>query len=270
MSASTPRSSRSSPTARSATGAGAKRGRSNTRARQTESESRLDLDDVYRALRDRITLLELAPGTWLREQSLAAEFGISRTPIRRVLDRLAYEGLVTIHPGSGASVSIIDYRELREVWALRLKVCELVGEFVRVPVAPEITERLQASLAKLGDGSITDGRALALAYDEYHRVVLDIMDNGPLRRIYDQLYVQTARVYVQLLPGLDLAQEIDAMREEVALTLDASTDTSGHRLAEVRAKHMHMLLERLNQTLVMSTPSMTPPASSPSPKEPPS
>lgn len=236
-------------------------------SRPAEPEARPDLDDVYEALRRRIMLLELEPGTWLREQALAAEFGVSRTPIRRVLDRLAFEGLVTIHPGSGASVSVIDFRELREVWALRLKVSELVAEFVRVPVQPEITERLQAVVARLRDRSITNGRELASTYDDYHRVVLDIMDNGPLRRIYDQLYAQTVRVYVQLLPGLDLQHEIDAMREEVELTADASTGTSGHRLAEVRTKHMHMLLERLNQSLTMTMPSSLAPRSSTSTRE---
>ena len=43
---------------------------------------------LHAELRDRICLLEYAPGTRLSEEALAAEFGVSRTPLRRVLGRL--------------------------------------------------------------------------------------------------------------------------------------------------------------------------------------
>jgi DNA-binding GntR family transcriptional regulator len=213
------------------------------------ARARHDLGAVYDDLRRRIIHLDLAPGARLREQSLADEYGISRTPIRRILDRLAHEGLVTIHPGSGASVSVVDFGALREVWALRLKIAELVADFVRLPAPPEIRDRLRELLRRL-DAIGEDGE-LAQLYDDYHAVMLDVMTNGPLRSIYDQLYAQTARVFVQLLPRLDVDVEIEAIRDEITLTLEACTQRSGHRLAEVRTEHMHMLLTRVNRVLTL-------------------
>ena len=207
---------------------------------------------VYRELRQRIIHLDLPPGTRLREQALAREFGVSRTPIRRVLDRLAHEGLVTISPGIGASVSLVDFHGLREVWALRLKIAELVADFVRLPAPPEVLTRLDDLLEQLE--SIDETSELATLYDDYHDAMLAVMSNGPLRSIYDQLYAQTARVFVQMLPSLDLQAEINAIRDEIELTRDACSHADGQRLAEVRSKHMHMLLSRVNDALMIVPP----------------
>jgi DNA-binding GntR family transcriptional regulator len=120
---------------------------------------------LYEELRSRIVHLDIAPGTRLTEQALASSFGMSRTPTRRVLDRLAHEGLVTISPRSGATVAAIDYRQLREVWALRLKIAEMVAYFVKLPARPEILERLQRILERLDE--VESSTELPHVYDEY-------------------------------------------------------------------------------------------------------
>ena len=62
-------------------------------------------EQVAERLRARIFAHELEPGSWLDEQALAAEFGISRTPLREALKVLAAEGLVTLKPRRGCYVS---------------------------------------------------------------------------------------------------------------------------------------------------------------------
>jgi DNA-binding GntR family transcriptional regulator len=215
-----------------------------------EAVGRLSNEQLYRTLRARIIHLELAPGTRLTEETLAREFGISRTPVRRVLDRLAHDGLVTINPGSGASVSTIDFHAMREVWALRLKIADLVGDFVRLPAPEETTERLEALLARLD--TVATAEELAPLYDDYHDTVLELLTNGPLRSIYDQLYAQTARAFVQTLPSLDLDEEIRAIRDEIASTLAACRERDPQRLAEVRSRHMEDVVRRLDDALSLT------------------
>ena len=53
-------------------------------------------EEVAERLRGRIYARELAPGDWIDEQAVAAEFGISRTPLREALKVLASEGLVRL------------------------------------------------------------------------------------------------------------------------------------------------------------------------------
>ena len=212
-----------------------------------EKIGRPSVDEIYRALRERICLLDLEPGARLREEALAGEFGVSRTPIRQVLDRLEFERLVVQQPGAGASVAPVDMKSIRDVWALRLKVAELVGDFVRLPAPPAIVEELTSVRDELDDiRRSRDVRALGALYNRYHAALLETFANETLRWIHDLLFHQTARVWMQFLPEMDLDAEIDIMAEEIDQTLDAMAGGSGPWLAEIRAKHMHMLLTRFN------------------------
>jgi DNA-binding GntR family transcriptional regulator len=200
--------------------------------------------DIYRALRERITLLELAPGTRLTEEALASHYGVSRTPIREVLDRLHHERLVQQRPGSGATVAVIDTKEIRDVWAVRLKMSELIGDFVALPAPPELVDELRSLRADLV--SVGAPADLGRAYNRYHELVLEVFSSETLRWIHDVLYHQTARVWLQFLPEMDLGAETDVMAEEIDLTIEAMRGRSGAALAEVRATHMHKLLARFN------------------------
>ena len=203
--------------------------------------------DIYRALRERICLLELEPGSRLTEQALAAEFGVSRTPIRQVLDRLEHERLVTQRPGAGTSVATIDTKEVRDVWAVRLKIAELIGDFVRLPAPAAVIEELQDIRGELVDvGRTGDVQALGRLYNRYHDAYLLVISNETLRRIHDQLYHQTSRVWLQFLPEMDLGAEIDVTAEEVEQTIEAMRGRSGAELARIRAIHLRLLLTRFN------------------------
>lgn len=206
------------------------------------------VETIYRDLRERICLLDPAPGERLREVALAEQYGVSRTPIRQVLDRLEHERLVTQQPGQGASVAVVDTREVRDVWAVRLKLGELLGEFVRLPASGEVLDQLAGFRRELEEIRDTrDTRALGALYNRYHEALLPIIASDTLRRIHDQLYHQTARVWLQFLPEMDLGAEIDIMADEVEQVTDALQETSGARLAEIRTKHLRMLLDRFNQ-----------------------
>jgi DNA-binding GntR family transcriptional regulator len=69
---------------------------------------------AYRELRDRIVSLHLKPGEDLDEATLVGDLGVSRTPLRSALVRLASEGLVTLLPNRGARVASMDLPQLQE------------------------------------------------------------------------------------------------------------------------------------------------------------
>ncbi len=223
--------------------------------------SKATKQEIHEFLREQILLLDLPAGSRLREEKLAEHFGVSRTPIRQVLDRLEFEGLVKQVPGAGASVSHLDTKALRDVWAVRLKVAEIVADFVRLPAKPEIIERLNAIRAELSVvAKSRDIRALGALYNRYHQVMLDVMSNEALAQIHDLLYVQTARVWMQFMPEMDFNVEIRVMREEIDQTLKALKGNSGAALARVRVEHMERLLSRFN-TIVNFLPTAKEPAS---------
>ena len=213
----------------------------------TESAPRPAVADIYNELRERICLLDLEPGARLREEPLAAEFGVSRTPVRAALARLEHERLVESTPGSGATVAVIDTKEIRDVWAVRMKIADLVADFVRLPAPPAAIDELRTIVTETeAVRESRDTRALGALYNRYHDVVLTVYTSRTLRRIHDQLFHLTARVWLQFLPEMDLDHEIDVMLEEVVATIEAMQGRSGQRLAEVRTAHMKLLLSRFN------------------------
>jgi DNA-binding GntR family transcriptional regulator len=206
--------------------------------------------EIYHDLREQICLLDIDPGARLTEEGLATLFGVSRTPIRQVLDRLEFEHLVDQDPGSGARVAILDSRELRDVWAVRLKVAELLGDFLTLPAPPTVMQRLKDIDAELDEvRSNRDIRRLGQLYNQFHDAFLELVSNRTLTWMHDVLYHQTAREWLQFLPEMDLDAELDMMRDELAQTIDAISDSDGERVAALRAKYMHLLLNRFNDHL---------------------
>ena len=96
---------------------------------------------IYRAISDAIIEHRLKPGTRLREDALAEVFGVSRTGIRKILQRLALEQLVTLTPRRGASVTRPTAEEAKDVFDARQMIeCGLMIEVVRRITKSDIAE----------------------------------------------------------------------------------------------------------------------------------
>jgi len=84
----------------------------------TKLNNRPLYEDVADRLRDQIFAKQLAPGSWLDEQSLAEQFGISRTPMREAIKALASEGLVTMKIRRGAYVTEVNRSDLEQIFTV--------------------------------------------------------------------------------------------------------------------------------------------------------
>lgn len=150
--------------------------------------------------------------------------------------------------GRGARVSTLDPKELRDIWAMRLRIAEMVRDYMRLPTEDAILQRLGDIRQQLAEVKETqDTRTLGALYNRYHEAMLTLLSNAALARIHDLLYVQTARVWMQFLPEMDIDREIDVMAEEVGETMAALAEGSVAVVAGVRADHMKRLLDRFNQ-----------------------
>lgn len=109
---------------------------------------------VYETLRRQIVRLDLPPGTALPRAELARAFGVSVTPLRDALQKLAEEGLVLIYPQSRTLVAPLNLAAIREAQFLRLALeTEVVRQLATDGIPPGELERLrgiqklQASIA---------------------------------------------------------------------------------------------------------------------------
>ena len=80
------------------------------------------VDRVEQRVRDGLLRGDYPPGSWLRQDDLAAELGVSKIPVREALQRLASASLVTFEPNRGAMVRPLAAGDAEEIFALRLAI----------------------------------------------------------------------------------------------------------------------------------------------------
>ncbi|WP_239160713.1 GntR family transcriptional regulator [Virgisporangium ochraceum] len=144
-------------------------------------------DDVYRRLRDAIVDCTFLPGEQLKDGELAEWLGVSRTPVREALLRLAASGLVVALPGRSTRVSTIDataVQDARDVVAAmhELAVRQTAGRLSEDDIA-RMRDANRRFAAAVDAGDI--GAALD-ADDEIHRIPVTALGNTAVETVLDQ------------------------------------------------------------------------------------
>jgi DNA-binding GntR family transcriptional regulator len=80
------------------------------------------VDRLAAAIQSRVLSGEIPTGARLRQETLASQFGVSRTPVREALRKLQSSGLVTVEPNRGAIVNGPTARDIREAYAVRAEL----------------------------------------------------------------------------------------------------------------------------------------------------
>jgi DNA-binding GntR family transcriptional regulator len=133
-------------------------------------------EQVAERLRRRILAHTLAPGSWIDEQALALEYGISRTPLREALKVLASEGLVTMKLRRGAYVTEVTPRDLDEVYHL-LALLESDAARVVAARAPPAQIAELVALHEALEASVHDRDRFFAANERFHMRLLEIADS---------------------------------------------------------------------------------------------
>jgi len=207
---------------------------------------------IYKQIRERVCLLQYPPGEMFSENALAAEFNISRTPMRRILRLLEFEGLVISRQGVGTLVTTADLKSLKEVYMLRIKLAEIIGDLSPVPSADgdiamldNLLERCEMMQDK------RDFEELSRLNMEFNDALMRFISNRSLREISDRLYYQTARVWPQILPDMDWDEEVNYMCNEINQIAEALREGDMQRVGQVRRDHISMSLRRIQGYLGM-------------------
>ncbi|WP_068808545.1 GntR family transcriptional regulator [Thauera phenolivorans] len=144
--------------------------------------------EVAERLRERIFSHELPPGTWVDEQALALQYGISRTPLREALKVLASEGLVKLKPRRGCYVTEISARDLDEVFVvMALLEGECAATAARTADAAAL-QHLQEIHAELeAAAAAPDINRYFEANQAFHVALQQIADNRWLIHVVEDL-----------------------------------------------------------------------------------
>jgi DNA-binding GntR family transcriptional regulator len=145
-------------------------------------------DDVTSALREAILDGTLPPSTWLREHDLAAALGVSRTPVREALTRLADEHLVDRVANRGAVVRPMTLEEVLAVYMVRETLEGLAARTAALHQSPELIAQLRNIHEQMVTAaSGTSSSLLAALNLEFHRAIRQSTRNPYLERFLEQV-----------------------------------------------------------------------------------
>ncbi len=186
---------------------------------------------VQEEIKRRILTGRLTPGQALVETDLAAQFGVSKTPVREALKTLAGTGLVVMSQYKGVTVRMVDADMAREVYDVRLLL------------EPEALKRAVRRGASLDDArealtradEATDTAERSLANREFHRALYLPCGNPLLGRMLDEVRDQAALVSA-VAWAADPSWEREADEHRVILDLALAGDADG----AARALHAHI------------------------------
>ncbi len=99
---------------------------------------------------DRIISTAIAPGDWIREQDIAEEFNVSRSPVREAMRLLEREGIVRIHARRGAQATHLSLKEIEDLFEVRTSLICLVARRIATAPAAGVLAMLDAGVAALG------------------------------------------------------------------------------------------------------------------------
>ena len=141
---------------------------------------------VAERLREQIFARTLEPGSWIDEQKLCGEYGISRTPLREALKVLAVEGLVTMKVRRGAYVTEMSSVDVQQVYRLLGLLESDAAAEAASTATPEGLAELQGLHAQL-EASATQRDEFFRINEQFHRRLLDLAGNRWRQQIVDDL-----------------------------------------------------------------------------------
>lgn len=188
---------------------------------------------VLEALRQDIWSGRYSPGDWLRPDTIAREFGISRVPVREAIRSLEAEGLVQLHPRRGAVVKKLTRAEIHELFTIRA----LLEREAAVRGAPHLTDddlqELESALERMRTAQeVTE---YLTANKDFHHTIYRASGWLHLLDLIDRLRINVERYLGLYLARLD---HLDRRSQEHKRILEACKERNAEKAGVVTESHI--------------------------------
>lgn len=211
-------------------------------------------DDCYDQLKTSILRLDLAPGAMLDEVEIAAQIGVSKTPVREALARLAGEGFVVLPPGRRSQVADLTIETISEIYRVRM----LLESASLRELTPHLTDTDFAELQQLVDRTAEtldrdELSGFVAASEGFHLLLIGRTGNRCLEVIARRLFDQADRVRAAIFRAEQQATQHTLSRRGVQnhqAVLDALVAGDADRAAALMRADIAMFLD------AASTPEM--------------
>ena len=190
-------------------------------------------------LRERIRTGEIPPGTRLRQEVLAEELGISRTPLREPMRLLAADGLVELEPNRGAIVTALRHDDQVAFWEARLALEPAAARLAAERPSATGIEAMRTAIAEQRSAR-ADGEGFA-ANRAFHLALVAAAGNPHLDRFAETLWVRA------------VGQSIYTAQSSDAAVVAAYADQHAAMLAAIERGDAE-LAERLTREHILASP----------------
>lgn len=204
-------------------------------------------DRVHRALRARILAGELAPGARLHQEALSAELGVSRTPLREAIQRLASDGLVDVLPNRGARVADVKPEDMEAAYTARLVIEPAAAAMAATAATGEDVAAMRGAIDE-HRAALEDAHEAFGANRRFHLAVMRASQNTYLLRFAETLWA--GRVGMRIYEAQRNAAEFIAQdADDHAAIADAIAQGDADVAERLMREHIAAARDELMATL---------------------
>ncbi len=206
---------------------------------------RVDTQRAYELIREKITTLELEPGSSIDESKLAQELDIGLTPVREALKLLLHEHLVEAPP-RGLYVTDIKVEELKKISNIRLLLEPYTAREAVKHATDDDLVILEALCREQAEVPKDEPRELFEVDHKFHHALARAADNKYLAQILEQFYGLSQRLWFMALPHLGFLP--DAVETHLEM-VEAIKTGNGDRAAEIMREHIQDFYDKVFKIL---------------------
>lgn len=198
---------------------------------------------VYDELSDAILSAKFKKGESLTETTLSGMLGVSRTPVRSALHRLAEEGLVEVVPNRGAVVIGITKEDIVDIYRIRMRLEGLASAIATEKMTDEEKKKLSETL-ELSEFYITkqDTEHIKELDTAFHSLIFRATESRTLERILSDLHRNT-KAYRKL--SLSVPGRLQKTLEEHKGILDAILSGDAKKAEALTSEHIEHALNNM-------------------------
>lgn len=145
---------------------------------------------AYKEIKDRIYHNKIKPGELIKENNIAEELGISRTPVREAIKMLASDDIVEVREGIGTFVKMLSFKDIRDIFEVRkalevIAVKTAINEITKNDI-DELEKDFKDISKKLEEGKLSNSE-FTDADMKVHQLIFNRCDNDFAKGIFEEI-----------------------------------------------------------------------------------
>jgi DNA-binding GntR family transcriptional regulator len=207
---------------------------------------RVDTKRAYELIRERITTLELEPGSVINEQALAEGLDMGLAPVREALKLLAHDSLVVITPRHGLYVADVNVPDLEQLSEMRLALEGLSARLAAQRATEDDIVILEALRQEQAGTPVEDRRRLFDIDHKFHQAIARAAHNKYLADSLERLFGLSQRLWYLALPQLGFLSSAVEIHLEL---VEAIESKDGERAETIMRKHVAEFYTQVREIL---------------------